>query len=107
MLRSAPKYGSRYSRLALAVARLRRNLEIVQEDLRLFERYTLPKEARRLANVHAEALRQLERVKPEAASRLEQADAEVKSAEVLYELNVRNLKRTRESKEKVVTKSPR
>jgi HlyD family secretion protein len=91
----------------LAVNRRRRQLEAAEEELRLFKRYTLPKEARLRQSNHAEAMRALARVRAQARSRLAQAEAELKAANASYETDLGRLAQLRESLEKCTIRAPR
>jgi len=77
-----------------------------REDLRLFERYTLPKEAEQRFSDYVESDRELDRVKARARSQMAQADAGLKSTQASYELEKERLEKSKEMVEKCVIRAP-
>jgi HlyD family secretion protein len=90
----------------LAVTRRRIQLEAAQEELRLFKRYTLPKEAEQRYSDYVEKQRNFERVKARARSKLAQASANLKSREASYELEKERLEKVRGMLEKCTIEAP-
>lgn len=75
-------------------------LDAAKEELRLFRRYTLPKEAEQLYSDHIEQMRNLDRVEARARSELAQAEANRKSRQATYELQKEQLDKVRGMLEK-------
>lgn len=75
--------------------------------LGLFEKYEFPKAAEEALSKYAEALRELDRTKKGAVSKLAQADAKLKSAQAKYSLEEKQLKELYEQLDKCVIKAPR
>jgi multidrug efflux pump subunit AcrA (membrane-fusion protein) len=75
-------------------------LDAAKEGLRLFKRYTLPKEAEQRYSDHIEQKRDLERVEARARSQLAQTEAALKSTEATYELQKERLDKVRDMLEK-------
>lgn len=78
-----------------------------REDLRLFERYTLPKEAEQRFSDHVESARELDRVKARARSQMAQAEADLKCRQASYDLEKERLRRTEESLTNCIIRAPR
>lgn len=91
----------------LAFNRRRRELEAAREELRLFKRYTLLKEAKRAHSDYVEKKRALARITARARSRLAQAEAALKSAGASYKLQQRRLQELRDGIEKCTIRAPR
>ncbi len=91
----------------LAVTRRRIELESAREELRLFERYTLPKEAEQRYSDYVEYLRDLDRVMARARSQLAQAEAGLKSRKASYKLEKERFEKFREMVEKCVIRAPK
>ncbi len=75
--------------------------------LHLFEKYEFPKAAEETLSKYTEALRELDRTKKGAISRLAQADAKLKSAQAKYSLEEKQLKELYEQLEKCQIRAPR
>jgi HlyD family secretion protein len=75
--------------------------------LNLFQKYEFPKAAQEALSKYTEALRELDRTKKGAVSKLAQADAKLKSAQARYNVEQRQLKELNEQLEKCVIKAPR
>ncbi len=75
-------------------------LESAKEELRLFIRYTLPKDAEQRYSDYIEAQRELDRVEATSRSELAQAEANLKSKQATYNLEKERLEKTREMIEK-------
>ncbi len=71
-------------------------LDSAEEELRLFIRYTLAKEAEQRRSDFTEAQLELDRVKARARSELAQAEANLASREANYRLERERLEKTRE-----------
>jgi len=89
------------SRNELTTDELRRqrsqvNLDAARQELELFKKYTLPREAEQRLSDYIEKQRDLERVKAQADSRLVQAEASLKSAQASFELAQERLQKVRE-----------
>jgi HlyD family secretion protein len=80
----------------LSANRAEVQVESAQEELRLFIRYTLPKEAETRWSDYGEALLELDRVQARARSELAQAEANRASKERTYQLEKERLEKTRE-----------
>jgi hypothetical protein len=78
-----------------------------QEALKLFRRYTLPKEAEKRFSDHREKLRALDRAQAKAASALTQAEAELKSGEARYRLQKNQLDKTMDMLDKCTIRATR
>jgi len=81
-------------------------VDSAQEDLRLFIIYTLPKEAEQRFSDYQEAKRKLERVEASARSKLAQAEAQLKSSKLSYELNKQRLDEVKENIAACTIKAP-
>jgi len=75
--------------------------------LHLFEKYEFPKTAEEALSKYTEALRELDRVRKGAVSRLAQADAKLKSAQAKYSLEEKQLKEMYDQLAKCTIKAPR
>jgi len=75
--------------------------------LNLFEKYEFPKTAEESLSKYTEALRELDRTKKGAISRLAQADAKLKSAQAKYSLEEKQLKELYEQLDKCIIRAPR
>jgi RND family efflux transporter MFP subunit len=75
--------------------------------LNLFEKYEFPKAAEEALSKYTEALRELDRTKKGAISRLAQADAKLKSAQAKYSLEEKQLKELYEQLDKCLIRAPR
>ena len=75
--------------------------------LHLFEKYEFPKAAEEALSKYTEALRELDRTKKGAVSRLAQADAKLKSAQAKYSLEDKQLKELYEQLDKCMIRAPR
>jgi RND family efflux transporter MFP subunit len=75
--------------------------------LSLFEKYEFPKVAEETLSKYTEALRELDRTKKGAVSRLAQADAKLKSAQAKYRLEDKQLKDLYDQLDKCTIKAPR
>ncbi|MFW6118897.1 MAG: efflux RND transporter periplasmic adaptor subunit [Planctomycetota bacterium] len=84
----------------LSANRAEVRVESTQEELHLFIRYTLPKEAEQRWSDYEEALLSLDRVEARARSELAQAEANLNSRQRTYELEQERLEKTREMIEK-------
>jgi len=91
----------------LLVNRRKRELDAAEEELRLFKRYTVPKEAKRRYSDHAEAVRELARTEARTRGRLAQAEANVKSTTASYELDQKRLATVRDSIDKCTIRAPK
>ena len=91
----------------LLVTRRRIELTAADEELRLFKRYTLPKEAEQRYSDHVEAVRDLDRVKARARSELAQREADLKSREASYELEKDRLAEAKQMVEHCIIKAPK
>ena len=80
----------------LLVTRSRIEREAAEQELELFKRYTLPKEAEQRYSDYVEKTRDLDRVKARARSQLSQAEAELKSREASYRLETDLLNKARD-----------
>jgi len=80
----------------LSANRAKVQVESAQEELRLFIRYTLPKEAETRWSDYGEALLSLDRVQARARSELAQAKANRDSKKRTYELEKERLEKTQE-----------
>ncbi|MFO7957197.1 MAG: efflux RND transporter periplasmic adaptor subunit [Candidatus Brocadiia bacterium] len=84
----------------LSANRAEVQVESAQEELRLFIRYTLPKEAETRWSDYGEAQLSLDRVEARARSELAQAEATLNSRQRTYELEQERLEKTKEMIEK-------
>ncbi len=75
--------------------------------LNLFEKYEFPKAAEESLSKYTEALRELDRTKKGAISKLAQADAKLKSAQAKYSLEEKQLKELYEQLDKCLIRAPR
>ncbi len=75
--------------------------------LNLFEKYEFPKVAEESLSKYTEALRELDRTKKGAISKLAQADAKLKSAQAKYSLEEKQLKELYEQVDKCQIRAPR
>ncbi len=75
--------------------------------LHLFEKYEFPKAAEEALSKYTEALRELDRTKKGAVSKLAQADAKLKSAQAKYSLEDKQLKELYEQLDKCQIRAPR
>jgi len=75
--------------------------------LNLFEKYEFPKGAEESLSKYTEALRELDRTKKGAISKLAQADAKLKSAQAKYSLEEKQLKELYEQLDKCLIRAPR
>ena len=75
--------------------------------LNLFEKYEFPKAAEESLSKYTEALRELDRTKKGAISKLAQADAKLKSAQAKYGLEEKQLKELYEQLDKCLIRAPR
>jgi len=91
----------------LSVNRRRRELEAAKEELRLFKRYSLPKEAKQRYSDYEESLRHLARTEARARGRLAQTEANLKSSKASFELRQRELGGVRDSIEKCTIRAPK
>ena len=78
-----------------------------QTALGLFEKYEFPKAAEENLSKHTEALRELDRTRKGALSKLAQASAKLKSAQARHNLEERQLKELHEQLEKCSISAPR
>jgi HlyD family secretion protein len=78
-----------------------------QTALSLFEKYEFPKAAEEALSKYTEALRELDRTKKGAISKLAQADAKLKSAQAKYSLEDKQLKELYEQLDKCLIRAPR
>jgi RND family efflux transporter MFP subunit len=78
-----------------------------QTALNLFEKYEFPKAAEEGLSKYTEALRELDRTRKGAVSKLAQADAKLKSAQAKYSLEEKQLKEMYEQLDKCTIKAPR
>ncbi|MHC4480204.1 MAG: efflux RND transporter periplasmic adaptor subunit [Planctomycetota bacterium] len=81
--------------------------EAAQEELRLFKRYTLPKEAEQRYSNHVEGERDLDRIRARARSQLAQSAAALKSSEASCKLEKERLDRVREMIENSTIRAPK
>ncbi len=75
--------------------------------LNLFEKYEFPKAAEESLSKYTEALRELDRTKKGAISKMAQADAKLKSAQAKYSLEEKQLKELYEQLDKCLIRAPR
>jgi RND family efflux transporter MFP subunit len=75
--------------------------------LHLFEKYEFPKAAEEALSKYTEALRELDRTRKGAVSKLAQADAKLKSAQAKYSLEDKQLKELYEQLDKCQIRAPR
>ncbi len=75
--------------------------------LNLFEKYEFPKAAEESLSKYTEALRELDRTKKGAISKLAQADAKLKSAQAKFSLEEKQLKELYEQLDKCLVRAPR
>ncbi len=75
--------------------------------LNLFEKYEFPKAAEESLSKYTQALRELDRTKKGAISKLAQADAKLKSAQAKYSLEEKQLKELYEQLDKCQIRAPR
>jgi RND family efflux transporter MFP subunit len=75
--------------------------------LNLFEKYEFPKAAEEALSKYTEALRELDRTKKGAISKMAQADAKLKSAQAKYSLEEKQLKELYEQLDKCMIRAPR
>jgi RND family efflux transporter MFP subunit len=75
--------------------------------LNLFEKYEFPKAAEESLSKYTEALRELDRTKKGAISKMAQADAKLKSAQAKYSLEEKQLKELYEQLDKCMIRAPR
>ena len=87
--------------------RLKVEKKSAEEDLRLFVLYTLPKEAELRYSDWKEARRNLERVEARAHSEVAQAQAELKSRELSFQLDTERLAKLKNNVEKCIIKAPK
>ncbi|KPK59069.1 MAG: hypothetical protein AMK73_08865 [Planctomycetes bacterium SM23_32] len=80
-------------------------VEAAEEELRLFKRYTLPKEAEQRYSQYIEELRNLDRVKARATSELAKTQASLDTREARYNLERQRLEKTRTMIEKCVIRA--
>ncbi len=92
----------------LAERRAEVQLDSAQEELRLFIRYTLAKEAESRSSDYEEALRELDRVEARARSELAQAEANLASRKATFELERDRLQKTKDmiAKSSIVATKP-
>ncbi|MFW6189770.1 MAG: efflux RND transporter periplasmic adaptor subunit [Planctomycetota bacterium] len=72
------------------------NLDAAKEELRLYIRYTLPKDAEQRYSDYIEANRELERVLAQNRSQIAQAEANLRSKRSTFNLEKERLEKTRE-----------
>jgi len=75
--------------------------------LNLFQKYEFPKAAQESLSKYTEALRELDRTRKGAISKLAQAEAKLKSAQARYSVEQRQLKELNEQLEKCLIKATR
>jgi multidrug resistance efflux pump len=80
-------------------------VEAAEEELRLFRRYTLPKEAEQRHSNYIEELRNLDRVKARAASELAKAETALETRKAKFDLEKERLEKTRTMIEKSVIRA--
>ncbi len=82
-------------------------LDAATDELRLFERYTMRREAKQLYGNYTERLRELARVRSRARSRMAKAEADLKSQEARYEVMERRLDKLRDMIENCTIRAPK
>jgi HlyD family secretion protein len=92
-------------RLALSSSKVQKTAS--EENLRLFKRYTLPKDAEQRYSDYVEATRALERVKAQCHSKILTAETKVKSTQASYELEKKRLEKTRLMVDKCTIRAPK
>jgi RND family efflux transporter MFP subunit len=98
---------SELERDELSVQGLTVELQKAKENLRLFRRFELPKEAERLFSDCSEFKRDYERVLARTRSELAQKEARLKSRERSLALEKSRLEKVRESLEKAIIRAPK
>jgi len=89
----------------LTADRAKVGLDSAKEELRLYIRYTLPKEAEQRLSDYQESKRELERVKARANSELAKARANLESQKANLELKSERFEKTKEMLEKATIRA--
>ena len=90
----------------LALKKKELELEQAREKLRLLEKYTYPKQVRKLQSDYQEAKKELERVIQRANSQIAQAEAKVEAKKATFELQKARLEKFRKQVKKTTIRAP-